>query len=249
MTETTTTGAPEVHVGPHVEVPHGAVVAEACELPDPEPGWRDRWLALDAAAEAAIAEVLAGHPEPNEPATAREVVAGLTPGSHLVVSSSMPIRDVEWLLERDAAARRLEVSRRVELVESEAVPVAMTYGILRPLLMFGRAARQWAIERRRVVLLHELAHVKRADWPALLLAELSAALYWFHPLAWWLTRRVRRDAETACDDLVIASGTKPSVRNRLGGMLATARRWVSAWRKLARSAHSKSARLPSCEPL
>ncbi len=77
--------------------------------------------------------------------------------------------------------------------------------------MFGLAARQWAVERRRVVLLHELAHVKRADWPALLLAELAAAVYWFHPVAWWLTRRVRRDAETACDDLVIASGTKPSV--------------------------------------
>ena len=122
-----------------------------------------------------------------------------------------PIRDVEWLVERDSAARRLELNRRVELVESEAVPVAMTFGVLRPLLMFGRAARQWAIERRRVVLLHELAHVKRADWPALLLAELAAAVYWFHPLAWWLTRRVRRDAETACDDLVIASGTKPSV--------------------------------------
>jgi len=124
---------------------------------------------------------------------------------------AQPIRDVEWLVERDSAARRLDLNRRVELVESEAVPVAMTFGVLRPLLMFGRAARQWAIERRRVVLLHELAHVKRADWPALLLAELAAAVYWFHPLAWWLTRRVRRDAETACDDLVIASGTKPSV--------------------------------------
>ena len=124
---------------------------------------------------------------------------------------AQPIRDVEWLVERDSAARRLDLNRRVELVESEAVPVAMTSGVLRPLLMFGRAARQWAIERRRVVLLHELAHVKRADWPALLLAELAAAVYWFHPLAWWLTRSVRRDAETACDDLVIASGTKPSV--------------------------------------
>jgi beta-lactamase regulating signal transducer with metallopeptidase domain/Tfp pilus assembly protein PilF len=122
-----------------------------------------------------------------------------------------PIRDLDWLLERDAAARRLELSRRVDLVESEAVPVAMTTGVLRPLLMFGRAARQWAVERRRVVLLHELAHVKRSDWPALILAEAAAALYWFHPLAWWLSRRVRRDAETACDDLVIASGTKPSV--------------------------------------
>src|SRR5688572_27885464 len=46
-----------------------------------------------------------------------------------------------------------------------------------------------------------------------------------------------------------SSGTKPSVRKRLGGMLATASRWVSAFRKPARSAASNSARLPSCEPL
>src|SRR5262245_44679636 len=46
-----------------------------------------------------------------------------------------------------------------------------------------------------------------------------------------------------------SSGTKPSVRNRLGGMLATASTCASAPRKLARSALSSSARLPSCEPL
>src|SRR5205085_419419 len=57
----------------------------------------------------------------------------------------------------------------------------------------------------------ELAHIKRADWPALVAAETAIVLYWFHPLAWWLGRRVRRDAEQASDDLVIASGTKPSV--------------------------------------
>ena len=122
-----------------------------------------------------------------------------------------PIHDVEWIEERDAAARRLRLSREVSIVESAAVPVAMTSGLLRPLLLIGRAARQWAVERQRVVLLHELAHVKRSDWPALIVAELALAAYWFHPLAWWLNRRLRRDAETACDDLVIASGTKPSV--------------------------------------
>ena len=122
-----------------------------------------------------------------------------------------PIHDVEWIEERDAAARRLRLSREVSIVESSAVPVAMTSGLLRPLLLIGRAARQWAVERKRVVLLHELAHVKRSDWPALIVAELALAAYWFHPLAWWLNRRLRRDAETACDDLVIASGTKPSV--------------------------------------
>ena len=63
---------------------------------DPEPGWADRWRALDAAAEAAIADVLARHPEPNEPATARRVLTEVPVGGHLVVASSMPIRDLEW---------------------------------------------------------------------------------------------------------------------------------------------------------
>ena len=63
---------------------------------DPEPGWADRWRALDAAAEGAIADVLARHPEPNEPATARRVLAELPAGAHLVVASSMPVRDLEW---------------------------------------------------------------------------------------------------------------------------------------------------------
>ena len=63
---------------------------------DPEPGWADRWRALDAAAEAAVDEVLARHPEPNEPATARRLLAELPAGAHLVVASSMPVRDLEW---------------------------------------------------------------------------------------------------------------------------------------------------------
>jgi beta-lactamase regulating signal transducer with metallopeptidase domain/tetratricopeptide (TPR) repeat protein len=119
--------------------------------------------------------------------------------------------DAEWLAERDEAARRLEVRRTVSLKESADVPVAITSGWRRPFLLVGRAARFWAVERRRVVLLHELAHVKRADWPALLVAEASVALYWFHPIALWLGRQVRREAEQACDELVIAAGTKPSV--------------------------------------
>ena len=119
--------------------------------------------------------------------------------------------DGEWIAERDAAARRLDLSREVALKESAGVSVAITSGWRRPFLLVGRIARHWAVERRRIVLLHELAHVKRADWPALVLAELAAAVYWFHPLAIWLVGRVRREAEQACDELVIATGTKPSV--------------------------------------
>jgi 2-succinyl-5-enolpyruvyl-6-hydroxy-3-cyclohexene-1-carboxylate synthase len=64
-------------------------------LGDPDPDYVARWRALDAAADAAIAAVLADHPEPTEPATARALAASTTV-AHLVVASSMPIRDVEW---------------------------------------------------------------------------------------------------------------------------------------------------------
>jgi 2-succinyl-5-enolpyruvyl-6-hydroxy-3-cyclohexene-1-carboxylate synthase len=59
-------------------------------------GWYEAWTAADAEAASAIREVLAGHAEPTEPAVARDVVTAVPHGGHLVVSSSMPVRDVEW---------------------------------------------------------------------------------------------------------------------------------------------------------
>lgn len=156
-----------------------------------------------------------------------------------IVRGAQPVRDADWIQERDDLALRLSVKRSVELKESPSVPVAMTAGLLKPLLLIGRAARLWAVERRRVVLLHELAHVKRFDWAAVLVAELAMALYWFHPLVWWIGRRVRRDAERASDDLVISSGIKPSV---YAGHL------LGLFRSMATPAHSVSPALAAVRP-
>jgi 2-succinyl-5-enolpyruvyl-6-hydroxy-3-cyclohexene-1-carboxylate synthase len=74
-------------------------LADVPEVGDPdEPvpeGWLERWRQLDDAADAAIAAVLADHPEPTEPGTARALLGTLR-GAALVVASSMPIRDLEW---------------------------------------------------------------------------------------------------------------------------------------------------------
>jgi beta-lactamase regulating signal transducer with metallopeptidase domain/tetratricopeptide (TPR) repeat protein len=149
------------------------------------------------------------------------------------------VRDAEWIEERDAAAMRLALGRAVELKESTSVPAAVTAGVWRPLLLLGHAARQWAVERRRVVFLHELAHVKRLDWASVVIAELAVAVYWFHPLSWWLSRRVRRDAERASDDLVLAAGVKPSV---YAGHL------LGIFRSLASPAHPVAPALAAVRP-
>lgn len=58
--------------------------------------WVQSWMERETAAQAAIERVLAGHPEPTEPALARTLLAALPDGATLVASSSMPIRDLEW---------------------------------------------------------------------------------------------------------------------------------------------------------
>jgi tetratricopeptide (TPR) repeat protein len=87
----------------------------------------------------------------------------------------------------------------------------MTSGAIDPVIILPASAGTWTAERRRLVLLHELAHVKRNDWLSLVLCEIAVAFWWFHPLAWIALRAARREAEKATDDAVVRAGARPSV--------------------------------------
>ena len=71
-------------------------------------------------------------------------------------------------------------------------------------------AATWSDERARVVLTHELAHIRRADWIVQLSAEVFRAVYWFNPLLWIACRRLRLESERACDDEVMRQGVEGS---------------------------------------
>jgi beta-lactamase regulating signal transducer with metallopeptidase domain len=116
-----------------------------------------------------------------------------------------------WAIPYIRASRALRLRRFVHLGVSDEVEVAMTAGVRQPVVLVPGVARAWPEERRRLVLLHELAHVKRFDWLAQIVCEAALAVWWFHPLAWLAAARVRRDAELAADDLVLRSGERPSV--------------------------------------
>jgi beta-lactamase regulating signal transducer with metallopeptidase domain len=100
--------------------------------------------------------------------------------------------------------------REVRLLRSDRVAVPVVWGLFRPVLLLPGDAGEWPAERLRVVLQHELAHLQRWDGVSLVLTRIAVSLFWFHPLAWSLERAGRSECERACDDLVLASGTKPS---------------------------------------
>jgi 2-succinyl-5-enolpyruvyl-6-hydroxy-3-cyclohexene-1-carboxylate synthase len=107
-----------------------AAVVGPVAPPVPQDDWLERWLQLDAVADAAIAAVLADHPEPTEPGTARSLVAALPTGSDLVVSSSMPIRDVEWYARprTDLTVHANRGANGIDGVLSTALGVAVAAG-------------------------------------------------------------------------------------------------------------------------
>ncbi|MGI5818625.1 MAG: M56 family metallopeptidase [Armatimonadota bacterium] len=99
----------------------------------------------------------------------------------------------------EAIAQRLGLARLPRVRRSAEVSVPAVAGWLRPTLVLpeDRPADEAA-------LIHELAHVQRGDVPTLAAARLTAAVWWWHPLAWLMLRGLAATAEEACDDVVLA---------------------------------------------
>ncbi len=95
------------------------------------------------------------------------------------------------------------------LLASDHVSVPFTSGVLRPVVVVPASAlATWTDERIRVVLLHELAHVRRRDCLVQAMSQIACAAYWFNPLTWIAARRLRAERERACDDLVLEAGMR-----------------------------------------
>ncbi|MES2465364.1 MAG: M56/M15 family metallopeptidase [Armatimonadota bacterium] len=93
----------------------------------------------------------------------------------------------------------------------DVVRTPLTWGWRHPIIAFPSDAGEWTDERLQAALLHELAHVRRRDWPLQRLAHAVCALFWFHPLVWLAARAARAESEKASDDLVLAAGLPATV--------------------------------------
>ncbi len=123
-----------------------------------------------------------------------------------VVGSAEPVTDTGLLAELDTVRCELDVSRPIRLAASDRFTVPFTTGLVDPIIVVPASFESRPPGRRRQILIHETAHIKRHDVLWMLLAQLAAALHWFNPFVWSLRRSVILEAERACDDLVLLAG-------------------------------------------
>ena len=84
------------------------------------------------------------------------------------------------------------------------------FGIMRPVLVLPRGiAEQLSAEQLDAIMAHELSHMRRRDNLTAALHMLVEAVFWFHPLVWWLETRLVEERERACDEAVLESRRQP----------------------------------------
>jgi GWxTD domain-containing protein len=126
---------------------------------------------------------------------------------YVLVAGVLLTRLAAGTLETRGLLRRV-VSRDGRLT-SVACASPITVGWLRPVVVLPATWRDWSEVKLNAVLAHEHEHVRRRDPLVQWLALLNRAIFWFHPVAWWLERRLAALAEQACDDAVLAKGHDP----------------------------------------
>ena len=104
------------------------------------------------------------------------------------------------------------IAAAVPVMTSTVLREPGVVGIFRPILLLPAGIEgQLTRGEIRAVLEHELCHVRRRDNLAATIHMLVEALFWFHPLVWWIGARLIDERERACDEGVVRAGSDPRV--------------------------------------
>jgi uncharacterized protein (TIGR03435 family) len=129
-----------------------------------------------------------------------------------LVRSAKPLiegREVDLLRKAERAAR---LPRSVALLPSSNSMEPGVFGIIRPVLLWPEGiACHMDDAHLESVLAHEVCHVQRRDNLTSAIHMLVEAIFWFHPLVWWMERQLVKERERACDEAVLQLGNEAAV--------------------------------------
>src|SRR6266446_2473651 len=124
------------------------------------------------------------------------------------------IRFRGWLRIRAAvhASTTIDVPATVEVRSSPGLLEPGVAGLVRPILLLPAGiAGRLTPPQLEAVLAHELCHVRRRDNLFASIHMIVEAMFWFHPLVWWIGAKLVEERERACDEEVLSLGSEPHV--------------------------------------
>ena len=125
-----------------------------------------------------------------------------------IVNRARALDSEDWLTPLWEVSDRLGLDEPPRLLRSEDAKMPFACGFFTATIVLPAECDGWSLDRRRAVLLHELAHVRRHDLVGHTLGRVACAVYWFHPLVWKAAKQLRSESERACDDLALACGAR-----------------------------------------
>jgi bla regulator protein blaR1 len=144
-----------------------------------------------------------------------------------MVRAGLPVTDGRILETLRRIETRLQVGRPLALVETESPLEPGVFGVLNPVLVWPRHIAAYLEDTEiETILAHEVVHVRRLDNLVAAAHMVVQAVFWFHPLVWWIGSRLVDERERACDEDVLLMGSDP--RTYAEGILKTCRWFVAA---------------------
>ena len=134
-----------------------------------------------------------------------------------------------WLRVRAAvrASTPLEIAAPVEVRSAPGLLEPGVVGFLRPILLLPEGITERLTARQlEAVLAHELCHIRRRDNLTSAIQMIVEAVFWFHPLVWWIGARLVDERERACDEAVLSLGNEPQAYAE--GILNVCRSYVES---------------------
>lgn len=114
---------------------------------------------------------------------------------------------LQWQKQVETLSIAMNIRRKVQLIESNLLDHPITMGFFKPIILFPLGMiSQMPPEQIEAIILHELAHIKRADYLVNYFQSIVEIILFFHPAVWWISQDLRESREHCCDDLALAQG-------------------------------------------